>query len=197
MEVSCVLAAACLLLFCGSSCSRNVICFYTNWAQYRSGSASFTVSKIDPTLCTHINFAFAKLDGNNIAEYEYNDKEMWKQLNDLKQTNPSLKTFLSVGGATLGHGPFSNMVFTKENRIAFINSAIAVLRSFSFDGLDVDWEFPTATDKQNLKLFTQEVSEAFKMEGQNTSRSPLLLSFCVPAGLSTIDSGYDVGAMNR
>lgn len=73
----------------------------------------------------------------------------------MKLTNPHLKTFLSVGGATLGHAPFSTMVSSSDNRKAFISSALSILRTWNFDGLDIDWEFPVATDKQNLKLLTQ------------------------------------------
>ena len=41
-----------------------IVCYYTNWAQYRNDPAKFFPENIDPTLCTHIIFSFAKIDEN-------------------------------------------------------------------------------------------------------------------------------------
>ena len=50
------------------------MCYYTNWSQYRKKEGQFLPTNIDPFLCTHIVFAFAKLDHNgHLAPYEWND----------------------------------------------------------------------------------------------------------------------------
>lgn len=41
-----------------------IVCYYTNWAQYRTDPAKFFPKDIDPNLCTHIIYSFAKLDKN-------------------------------------------------------------------------------------------------------------------------------------
>lgn len=51
-----------------------LVCYYTNWAQYRTAPAKFFPENVDPSLCTHIIFAFAKLNGNRLAAYEWNDE---------------------------------------------------------------------------------------------------------------------------
>ena len=48
-----------------------IVCYYTNWSQYRNEPAKFFPQNIDPNLCTHIIFAFAKIDSNlEIASFE-------------------------------------------------------------------------------------------------------------------------------
>lgn len=78
---------------------------------------------------------------------------------NLKSFNPSLKTLLAVGGWNEGSRRFSRLVETAENRRSFVRSAVAFLREYGFDGLDLDWEYPAfreggnqTTDKRGYAL---------------------------------------------
>nr|KAG5705696.1 hypothetical protein BaRGS_026635 [Batillaria attramentaria] len=85
------------------------VCYYTNWSQYRKNGARFLPGHIDPFLCTHLVFAFAKVDQRGqLAPYEWNDIQypyIYRQFTSLKKKNPALKTLLAVGGWTHGSGP--------------------------------------------------------------------------------------------
>lgn len=52
-----------------------VVCYYTSWAQYRSGQATYVPEDIDPALCTEIVYAFASFSSStlDISTYEWND----------------------------------------------------------------------------------------------------------------------------
>ena len=103
-----------LVLIFGAAYSDKVsVCFYTNWAQYRQGIAKFLPSDIDVELCSHIYYAFAKINMQTlqIENYEWNDDVMIPEVNALKKQKPSLKTVISVGENNMQKQPtevFSN-----------------------------------------------------------------------------------------
>ena len=99
------------------------VCYHTNWSQYRPGAGKFWPENIDPHLCTHLMYSFAKINRNNdkLAMYEWNDDKLYPRFNALKQKNPELRTLLAVGGWNHenANSPFSKMVKTAASRKVF------------------------------------------------------------------------------
>lgn len=56
-----------------------VVCYFTNWAWYRAGVGKFMPENIDPTLCTHIIYAFASL---NATDYTIMPSDSWADLDN-------------------------------------------------------------------------------------------------------------------
>lgn len=66
------------------------------------------------------------------------------------------------GGNPVLAQTFSEMVSNEGSRAAFINSVEQWLRVFNFQGVDIDWEFPTSTnDRDNFVALIREMRESF------------------------------------
>ncbi|EQB38584.1 hypothetical protein M948_08335 [Virgibacillus sp. CM-4] len=95
-------------------------------------------------------------------------KGNFQQLIKLKEENPHLKTFISIGGWSWSNR-FSDVAADPTTREQFANSAVDFIRKYGFDGVDIDWEYPVSgglpgnstrpEDKQNYVLLLQEVRE--------------------------------------
>ncbi|KAJ8928199.1 hypothetical protein NQ314_019262 [Rhamnusium bicolor] len=69
---------------------------------------------------------------------------LYSRVVKLKLENPTLKILLSVGGVDAKL--FSEMAGNSEKRTNFVQSTRIFIETFSFDGLDIDWEKPDAND---------------------------------------------------
>lgn len=167
------------------SATRRVIGYFTSWRTGGNGPA-YLAHQIPWDKLTHINYAFAHVDGNNhvsigantptnaatgmewpnVAGAEmdpsFSYKGHFNLLNKYKKQYPHVKTLISIGGwaETGGYfdsngdrvnsGGFYTMTTNADGSVntaginTFADSVVEFLRSYSFDGADIDYEYPTS-----------------------------------------------------
>ena len=130
MKKAILTLALLLCLIQAQTAERVVVAYVTSWTQ--------TIP--DPTVMTHINYAFGHVydsfDGVRI-----DNPDRLRMIVDLKKQNPKLRVLLSVGG--WGSGRFSEMAASDKNRLLFAKDCRRVVDDFGLDGIDIDWEYPT------------------------------------------------------
>ncbi|CAI9718397.1 flavin-containing monooxygenase 5-like isoform X1 [Octopus vulgaris] len=194
-------------LYLAESTNYRRWCYFTNWSQYRDQPAKFKPPNIDTHLCTHISYAFATLKNGLVTNFEKDDishawqKGMFEEVNDIKNTNPQLKTYLAIGGWNLGSKPFSTAVINSQTRKRLIDSAINLARLYKFDGIEIDWEYPAGRgsppeDKGRFTYLISELKQAITYEALRSSKTQLGLAVAVAAGRSKIDAGYEIGTIS-
>lgn len=161
--------------------SKKVVGYYAAWAAY----SGYLPTQIDSKKLTHINYAFGNISSDLKLTLGYPDIDVnnIKLLNSLKQTNPNLKTLISVGGWSWS-GKFSDVALTDAARTKFADSCVAFIKQYGFDGVDLDWEYPVSgglatnsrrpEDKQNFTLLLQKIREKLDTQGRIDNKHYLL-----------------------
>ncbi|KAJ3649610.1 hypothetical protein Zmor_021342 [Zophobas morio] len=174
------------------SASDKVICYYASWGAGRPGNGKFTPEDIDPTICTHINYAFIGLntDGTlQVLDEELDiNQEGFNRVSALKQQNPNLKVLFSVGGAAAEPYIFASVSGDPAKSATMAQSALEMIEKYNFDGLDVDWEYPYGGNAEQFVNLLTILKEAFQHNG-----------YLITVAVNSIPSevgGYDIPGMS-
>lgn len=130
MKKAILTLALLLCLIQAQTAERVVVAYVTSWTQ----------AIPDPTVMTHINYAFGHVN-DSFDGVRIDNPDRLRMIVDLKKQNPKLKVLLSVGG--WGSGRFSEMAASDKNRLLFAKDCRRVADDLGLDGIDIDWEYPT------------------------------------------------------
>ncbi|PVD30176.1 hypothetical protein C0Q70_09438 [Pomacea canaliculata] len=164
-------------------------------ACYYQPTGYFPPSKVPADLCTHLIYAFGTItssgsSGPGIVPPTGSQASAWRTLTSLKTSNPDLKVLLSLQQG------FPTVVGSDQSKMqAFATNAIALLRQYSLDGVDFDWEFPSSSDRANYANFLRIVRSAVQEEAQKTGRPPLLVSLALANNVYTAKAAYDFNTL--
>ncbi|MFD9904984.1 glycosyl hydrolase family 18 protein [Streptomyces sp. NPDC059063] len=158
----------------GNGHDKRVVGYFTGWRTGAKGDPRYLVKNIPWSKVSHVNYAFAKVDdGNRISVGDTSDpanpatgmtwpgvrgaemddslpyKGHFNLLTRYKKKHPQVKTLISVGGWAETKN-FYTMATNADGSVnqagidTFADSAAAFLDRYGFDGVDIDYEYPTA-----------------------------------------------------
>jgi len=162
------------------TCSSNatstprIVGYYESWAGGRP-CQRVAPEDLNVTGYTHINYGFLLFDPVTfqIASADENGTSLFTIFTDLKEDNPGLQTWVSIGGWAFNdpgatQDAFSNMVASQSNRSKFIAELSHFMDTYAFDGVDLDWEYPASSvrggkpeDTANYVALAKEIQAAF------------------------------------
>jgi chitinase len=127
-------------------------------------------------------------------------------LQQLKQLHPDLKIMISLGGSSAANtAGFSYAASTASLRAQLVSSCIdlfingnvapGISAAGIFDGFDIDWEFPAASDKHNFTLLLREFRKQLDALGA-ANGTQYQLSIFAPAGSQNY-SNIELAAAGR
>ncbi|KAJ4245209.1 hypothetical protein NW762_014079 [Fusarium torreyae] len=128
---------------------------------YGSGGASRSCNSMVPSsfpqgIYTHIYFAFGSIDPKTFQVVPSNkqDEKLYRQLRALKTRDIGQELWLSIGGWTFSDDgsptatTFSDLVNADETyQMVFFASLTLFMQTWGFTGIDIDWEYPVASDR--------------------------------------------------
>ncbi|KAH6874177.1 chitinase [Thelonectria olida] len=185
--------------------------YFTDWGIYQR---NYQPRDLPASHITHIIYAFVNVlaDGTVYSADSYADLEKhydgdwrattlysscapaWsetgknaygcvKQLYLLKKANRKLKVLLSIGGWTWSAN-FPAVASAAATRAAFASSAVAMMKDWGFDGIDIDWEYPADdVEAANMVLLLRAVRDGMdSYASQHASDHHFQLSIAAPAG---------------
>ena len=114
-----------------------------------------------------------------------------------------MKIILALGGWNDSKGDkYSKLVNDPDKRKKFVQSAVAFLKDNNFDGLDLDWEYPTcwqvdcsagpASDKDAYTAWVKELREAMDADDDN-----FLLTAAVSPSSEVVRKAYNIPELSK
>lgn len=153
---------------------RKIVGYFPEWAYKSEAQAYFDVADLQWDSLTHIQYSFAMIDpqtnkikfGDEHAaiKEDFSNHELTHKgkkveldptlpykghfniLQTMKKQYPDVDLLISVGGWAGSRG-FYTMLDTDAGINTFADSCVDFIRTYGFDGVDIDFEYPSSTSQ--------------------------------------------------
>ncbi|XP_017072591.1 endochitinase [Drosophila eugracilis] len=172
MAFKCIFMVMIFLLCECSSKEYNIFCQYDLASYYFKDHSQFFDWNIDSRLCTHLVIGSGVGVDEETGELRITDKDLLLG-NDMPsrvkhmKSDSIRKVLATIGGWQEDSKHFSNMVASHKKRDNFYNSMLEFVHKWRFDGVQIDWRYPTqgggqSEDRKNFVLLLEELKLIFR-----------------------------------
>ena len=195
--------------------NRKVVGYFPNYAINSESHKYFDITQLQWDKLTHVQYAFAVADSTtfelvpsdpeNDVESKFEGREFYHKgqkiemdetlgyygqfnlMHTMKEMYPDVTVLVSTGGWAASQSLWLVMD-SEENMVKFANSAVDFIRQYGFDGIDIDFEYPSETSQsgnpndfgisetrrngigdrytQFIKIMSETLAEASKEDGK-------------------------------
>ena len=151
---------------------------------YSIHAMQYQVAGIPADRLNYVIYAFASVSatGDCVSVNADDDKINFAQLLQMKQQYPGVQTLISIGGASNSTN-FPAAVANPTILAHFVQSCLQFMKQNGFDGIDIDWEYPSSAQAQSFTALLTELKRQLDSLG-GTDKRKYLLSIAAPAGNS-------------
>ncbi|XP_067634739.1 chitinase-3-like protein 2 isoform X2 [Eurosta solidaginis] len=169
-----------------------LVCYYTV-PEENNEFDDLRLANVNAELCTHINVGMVSVNNGQLIITDKMRRILSQDVTVLRTINPALKMLLWVGGGANSDG-FPAMVKNHTTRKIFVHSLKQTLAMYKLDGIDVDWEFPSAYNKerQHFSQLIYEIRQEYRRERRDYM---LTVAAAAPEGIALF--AYDVQMLNE
>ncbi|KAK5658632.1 hypothetical protein OQA88_2025 [Cercophora sp. LCS_1] len=135
---------------------KRTVGYYEGWNLARS-CGTMAPKDIPLGWYAHLNFAFALIHPTtfHVAPMDSETPKQYDAVTSLKERQPGLEVWIAIGGWAMNdeglyRTAFSDMASSNANKDIFFESLIKFMEEHNFDGVDIDWEYPVASDRGGI-----------------------------------------------
>lgn len=152
---------------------------------------------------THVIYAFADFNSNGLVSIPETRSDKLYQLiyvrDELNKVGHNLQVIVAVGGWE--NSQYFSQFATSDN---FVNSLTSLISKYNLDGLDIDWEYPSARegiaaqlgrkeDKGNYVILLKKIrSKLDQLAREKGRKSKYLLTIASAAGSDALTDGFNL-----
>ncbi|RGP81325.1 glycoside hydrolase family 18 [Fusarium longipes] len=136
---------------------KRTVGYYEGW-NFQKPCGNMEPEDIPLGYYTHINFAFVLINPETyrIDPMDDGTASRYDRVTRLKQNQEDLEVWIAIGGWAMNdpgkyRTVFSDLAKSEKKQDAFFDSLISFMQVHSFDGVDLDWEYPVAEDRGGIE----------------------------------------------
>jgi chitinase len=173
----------------GPRTDKRIVGYYPSWA------GDYTPHDVPYDKLTHLNYAFLETEANGEVKLAVTGDSAPEVLAEFEAvTHEQHHTSFMLSIADFGSN-MSAVAALGARRERFARTAVEQLRRYNFDGIDIDWEYPDGSvredDPENFTLLLEELrgqlDEAEAADGQHYELS--MAAAPIPSNIDPLEVG--------